>query len=62
MQHTKQHYINTCPSGWNWVCFDKGLHCYQCGNYRDGFRVIRCYESEIIDGSLLLLIKLGMTR
>lgn len=62
MRESKKFYRDNAPEGWDWVGFDGCYHEYSKGNYNDGFKVVRCYESEILDGSLALLIKLGRTR
>lgn len=65
MKHDKSHYkALELPDGFKWVYFESetGLHAFQSGNYQTGFQLLRCNESEIDDGSLMLMIKNGWTR
>lgn len=65
MQHEKAFYTGLkLPKGFTWGFYDsaKKLHSFiaqiQGGKYAE----VKCRESEISDGSLELLIKMGMTR
>lgn len=59
---TKQELKAVEMSGYTWAYSEGKLHAFQKGTMAGGYIVIRCFESEIHDGSLARMIELGVTR
>ena len=64
MKHPKSYYQTLkLPAGWTWGYWDsaKKLHSFVCKTAK-GYAEVRCFETEIADGSLGMLIEGGFTR
>ena len=65
MMHLKSYYISLIlPQDFRWGGWleDEELHSFVRQNENGTYSEVRCRESEIEDGSLALLIRLGKTR
>lgn len=59
---TKQELKALNINGYKWTYSEGKLHAFQKGTMNSYYIVVRCFESEIHDGSLERLIELGATR
>lgn len=61
-QEMKRKYRDLEVNGYRFVFCEDGLVCFQTGDYATGFKLVRCRPSEVEDGSLELMTRMGMTR
>lgn len=50
------------PIGWVYTGFDKGLYCFQTGDYSTGFKEMKCKHEDLVRDNLALMVKLNITR
>lgn len=52
MKHNKEHYKSLTYNGYQWYGYVSGKHLFQKGDYRTGYKTIRCTEEMLENGDI----------
>ena len=61
MLYTKQHYKSLKFNGYNWGCFDNGLHHF-IKRTSKGYLNCACNETDLINGNIQFMTLNQLTR
>lgn len=59
----KEYYRNlNLPNGYQWFGFENGLHLFQTGDIRTGYKMIKARPDDIVDGTIHEMCEMNLSR